>query len=336
MAPGLSGYEYVGKDHAAVVRHRMERDVRERMKVGSMKVGVILNIGEDPSVGAPPSYAHLRSLGLQVENAGFDSVWVYDHLLYRFPDRPTMGIWEAWTIFSALCEATQRVELGQLVMCLPFRNPALLAKMAITADEVSGGRTILGLGAGWHQPEFDAFGVPFHHLADQFQEGLEIIGSLLREGNVDARGTYFSAPECEMRPRGPRPGGPPIHVAARGPRMLRLTAQHADGWNAAWFGRPTQFHERRAAMLAACAEVGRDPDTLEMTVGVSVGYPDLGELPEIAADPDKFLTGSPEEIASGLKEYADLGVAHVIVNANTTRPEAVVELSKALDIFRAM
>ncbi|HUG13649.1 MAG TPA: LLM class flavin-dependent oxidoreductase [Thermomicrobiales bacterium] len=301
-----------------------------------MKVGVILMIGEDPAVGKPASYTHLRSLALHVEDTGFDSVWVYDHLLYRFPERDTMGIWEGWTIFSALCEATQRVELGQLVMCVPFRHPAVLAKMAITADEVSGGRTILGLGAGWHKPEFDAFGAQFHHLGDQFQEGIEIIAPLLREGKVDARGTYFSAPECEMRPRGPRPGGPPIHVAARGPRMLRLTAKHADGWNAAWFGQPTLFHERRAAMLAACADVGRDPKTLDITVGISVGYPELAELPEIASDPDKFLIGSPEQIASGLKEYADLGVSHAIVNPTSTRLEAVTELAKALDIFRQM
>lgn len=301
-----------------------------------MKVGVILWLGEDPKVGHPVSYAHLRSLALQVEEAGFDSVWVYDHLLYRFPDEPTWGIWEGWTIFSALCEATSHVELGQLVMCVPFRNPALLAKMAITADEVSGGRTILGLGAGWHKPEFDAFGVPFHHLADQFQEGLEIITPLLRDGKVDATGTYFSAPECEMRPRGPRPGSPPVHVAARGPRMLRLAAKHADGWNAAWFGRPTLFHERHDAMLEACADVGRDPATLEMTVGVTVGYPDLAELPEAASDPDKFLIGSPEEIAAGLKEWADLGIGHAIINPTSTKPEAVTELAKALDIFRQM
>jgi alkanesulfonate monooxygenase SsuD/methylene tetrahydromethanopterin reductase-like flavin-dependent oxidoreductase (luciferase family) len=302
-----------------------------------MKVGVILLLGEVEELGSPFPYQHLRALAIQAEDAGFDSVWVYDHLLYRFPERETAGIWEAWTIFSALCEATSRVELGQLVMCVPFRNPALLAKMAITADEVSGGRTILGLGAGWHQPEFEAFGVPFHHLGDQFQEALEIIAPLLREGAVDSRGTYFSAPNCEMRPRGPRPGSPPVHVAATGPRMLRLTAQHADGWNAAWFGRPTLFHERRADMLAACADVGRDPATLEVTVAVSVAYPDLeANLPEATADPDKFLIGSPEEIASALREYADLGVAHVICNVNSGKPEAIAQLAEALKMFRQM
>jgi alkanesulfonate monooxygenase SsuD/methylene tetrahydromethanopterin reductase-like flavin-dependent oxidoreductase (luciferase family) len=302
-----------------------------------MKVGVILWLGEIPEEGQPRPYQHIRSLALQAEEEGLDSVWVYDHLLYRQPiSESTLGIWECWTIFSALCEATSRVELGQLVMCLPFRNPGVLAKMAITADEVSGGRTILGLGAGWHQPEFDAFGVPFHHLADQFQEGLEIIGPLLREGRVDKRGTYFSAPDCEMRPRGPRPGGPPIHVAARGPRMLRLTAQHADGWNAAWFGRPTLFKQRHADLLAACEDVGRDPATLEVTVGVSIAYPNLEpDLPDAVNDADKFLQGTPEDIAAVFQEYADLGVAHIICNLNSGKPEAQAELAEALRLFRA-
>lgn len=301
-----------------------------------MKVGVILMMMDDPQIGRPPSYAHIRSLALLAEEQGFDSVWVYDHLLYRFPEQPVMGNWEGWTIFSALCEATQRVELGQLVMCAPWRNPALLAKMAETADEVSNGRVILGIGAGWHQPEFDAFGYPFNNLGDQFQEAIEIIAPLIRDGKVDASGTYFSAPDCEIRPRGPRAGGLPIHVAARGPRMLRLTAKHADGWNAAWFGRPTLFHERHADMLAACADVGRDPATLDITVGLSVGYPELAELPEIAGDPDKFLVGSPEEIAAALKEWSDLGVAHAIINPSSTKPEAYIELARALAIYREM
>jgi alkanesulfonate monooxygenase SsuD/methylene tetrahydromethanopterin reductase-like flavin-dependent oxidoreductase (luciferase family) len=99
-------------------------------------------------------------MALQAEAGGLDSIWIPDHLLFRFPDRPAFGVWECWSILAGLAEATERVELGPLVMCLPFRNPALLAKMAITTDEVSNGRLILGLGAGWHQPEFDAFGVP--------------------------------------------------------------------------------------------------------------------------------------------------------------------------------
>jgi alkanesulfonate monooxygenase SsuD/methylene tetrahydromethanopterin reductase-like flavin-dependent oxidoreductase (luciferase family) len=128
-----------------------------------MKIGVVLPITEDEPSGQPPGYAEIRALALQAEAAGFDSLWIIDHLLFRFPDKPTPGVWEGWTLLAALAEATKRVELGSLVLCTAFRNPALLAKMAATVDEISGGRLILGVGAGWHQPEFDAFGLPFDH-----------------------------------------------------------------------------------------------------------------------------------------------------------------------------
>src|SRR5689334_2065837 len=237
-----------------------------------MKIGVVVPIEADPE--SPPfvRYAETRAFALQAEAAGFDSIWVYDHLLFRFPGKPTAGVWEAWTTLAALAEATSRVELGTIVLCVPFRNPAVLAKMADTLEEVSGGRLILGLGAGWHQPEFDAFGIPFDHKAARFEEAIQIITALLREGKVDFRGTYYSAPNCELRPRGPRPGGPEILIASSKPRMHALAARYADSWNTAWLGLPTKLAARRAALEAACAEAGRDPATLAVTVGVQVQY----------------------------------------------------------------
>ncbi len=301
-----------------------------------MKVGVILPLGAGEGQADPRPYAELRDLALQAERDGFDSVWVYDHLLYRFPDRPQFGIWEGWTVFAALCEATTRVELGQLVMCAAWRNPALLAKMAITADEVSGGRVILGLGAGWHQPEFEAFGYPYHHLAGQFEEALSIVRPLLRDGAADVQGDFFAANDCAMIPRGPRPGSPPILIASRGPRMLRLTAEHADMWNAAWFGGTRLFEERLAEMTAACDAAGRDPATLATTVGINVVFSHLGEAPEGTEDPDKFLHGSPEEVARGIKAFADLGVAHAICNPAPSNSATFAALAEALAIYRQL
>lgn len=305
-----------------------------------MKIGVVLPMGEPVDQEQPLPYTYLRRMALDAEAAGFDSLWLPDHLLFRFPDQPEFGIWESWSILAGLAEATERVTLGTLVMCLPFRNPALLAKMAITADEVSGGRLILGLGAGWHQPEFEAFGVPFEHLADQFEEGLRIIAPLLRNGKVDFRGKYFSAPDCEMRPRGPRPGGPPILIASRGKRMLRLTAQYADQWNAAWFGRPTLFHQKHAELTQACQEVGRDPATIAVTVGLNILYPEhltraeAELLPESYSDPDKVLRGTPDEIAAGLLAYAELGVDHLICEPYPNTLETLAELTRALRLLR--
>jgi alkanesulfonate monooxygenase SsuD/methylene tetrahydromethanopterin reductase-like flavin-dependent oxidoreductase (luciferase family) len=222
------------------------------------------------------------------------------------------------------------VQLGTLVMCVPFRNPAVLAKMADTVDEISQGRLILGLGAGWHQPEFDAFGLPFDHKVDRFEEALQIIVPLLREGRVDFTGTYYSAPNCELRPRGPSARGPEILIASFKPRMLQLTTRYADSWNTAWLGLPTALPERRAKLEAACAAEGRDPATLAVTIGVIVAYSATGTASDTPPSPDKVLSGSAAEVAAGLRAYADMGVAHVICSLDPTTPEAVAGLAEAL------
>ena len=295
-----------------------------------MKIGVVAPIAaEDAGSAAVPRYSEIRAFARQAEEAGFDAVWIYDHLLYRYPDAPTEGVWESWTLLSALAEATTRVELGALVMCVPFRNPAVLAKMAVTLDEVSNGRFILGLGAGWHQPEFDAFGVPFDHKVDRFEEAIQIIAPLLREGRVDFAGAHYKATNCEILPPGPRRGGPPILVGTSGPRMLRLTARYADQWNACWLGRVEALAAPRAALEAACAAEGRDPATMAVTVGVIVDYE------AATADPAKALIGSPEEIAAALGEYERAGVAQVICSLRPTTAAALSRLTEALALYRA-
>src|SRR5215468_7727606 len=163
------------------------------------------------------SYETIRATALQAETDGFDSIWLADHLFYRTPGEPTRGIWECWTMLSALAEATKRVEIGPLVLCNSFRNPAILAKMATTADEVSHGRLILGVGAGWHEPEYEAFGLPFAHRVGRFEEALQILRPLLTDGRVDFAGQYYQARNCEIAPRGPRPAGPPLLVGGEGP-----------------------------------------------------------------------------------------------------------------------
>lgn len=280
-----------------------------------MKIGFILPLGESPELGRPPSFQEIRALALQAEEVGLDSIWVYDHLLYRFPDDMTLGVWEGWSTLAALAGVTERVELGTLVVAALWRNPALLAKMAVTVDEISNGRLILGLGTGFHQPEFDAFGYPFDHRVSRFEEAMEIITSLCREGRVDFHGHHVSAPDCELRPRGPRPGGPPILIASRSPRMLRLTAKYADAWNTAWFGPVADIAEHRAALEVACAEVGRDPKTIDVTVGVHVYSPMPGMTSDGEIDAANTLTGSAQDVAAGLRAYEEAGVSHVICGA---------------------
>lgn len=306
-----------------------------------MKIGFILPLGEDGDLGRPPSWAEIRALGVQAEDGGLDSIWTYDHLLYRFPgDTQTRGVHECWSILSALADATSRVELGTLVMPTSWRNPALLAKMAVTVDEISGGRLILGLGTGYHQPEFDAFGYPFDHRVDRFEEALQIIVPLLKEGKVDFEGTYVSAPNAELVPRGPRPSGVPVLIACRGPRMLELTAQYADGWNTAWFGEASASVNQRAEMSAACEKLNRDPASLTVTVGVQVMSAAEVSRQDIAPDSAKVLHGTPAEIAAAFADYEAAGVDHIICGAlaHTTydyTTEVIALVSEALAILRA-
>jgi alkanesulfonate monooxygenase SsuD/methylene tetrahydromethanopterin reductase-like flavin-dependent oxidoreductase (luciferase family) len=297
-----------------------------------MKVGVILSLGGSGEDGIAPSYAKIRELALAVEGSSLDSAWVYDHLIYRFPDKPVTGVQEAWTVLTAIAEATNRVELGCLVFCVPFRNPALLAKMAVTLDEVADGRLILGLGAGWHKPEFDAFGYPFDHLGTRFEEALKIIVPLVKHGEVDFRGEYYSAPNCELLPR-PRKGGIPVLVASHKPRMLKLTAEYADQWNTAWLGRAEALTERRERLEAACREAGRDAATLAVTVGVNVAFPELGPERE-NPDPAKVIMGSVAEVADGLRGYIEASVGHLICALDPLTPEAVALLSRAWEKAR--
>ncbi len=297
-----------------------------------MKIGIVLPIAEQEETKTPPRYPAIRAYARHAEALGFDSVWVYDHLLYRWPNDPdTHGIWESWTLLTALAEATERVELGTIVLCVPFRNPALLAKMAETLDEVSGGRLILGLGAGWHKPEFEAFGFPFDHLVSRFEEALQIIAPLLRDGKVDFQGTYYSAPNSAIVPRGPRPNGPPILVASFGPRMLKLTAQYADMWNTAWLGHVDPLAARRTELEQASKEVGRDPSTIGITVGVTVVYP----KPEKETPPiEKALSGTAEQIAAELRRYDESGVAHLICNIDPATTESLDRFAEAMRLYR--
>jgi alkanesulfonate monooxygenase SsuD/methylene tetrahydromethanopterin reductase-like flavin-dependent oxidoreductase (luciferase family) len=297
-----------------------------------VKVGVILPIGTREELGRPLPYTAVREMALRFENGGLDSVWIPDHVIYRFPERPQSGVHECWTITTGLAEATKRIELGTLVICIPFRNPALLAKMAVTLDELSGGRFILGLGAGWHEPEFTAFGYPFDHLASRFEEALKIVTPLVRGEKVDFTGEYVSAPNCEMDP--PPTRKIPVLIASLKPRMLKLTAEYADQWNTAWLGHVEALANRKAAMDAACAAVGRDPSSLEITVGVNIGFPELMELPEAAANREKFITGSVEDVAAGLRAYADAGVGHVIAWLYPQSNEAIDRLAAAVKLAR--
>ena len=300
-----------------------------------MKIGLMVFLANNRDTNSKRSYDSIRAIAQQAEADGFDSIWLADHLFYRNPGQPTRGIWECWTMLSALAEATERVEIGPLVLCNSFRHPAILAKMATTLDEVSGGRLILGVGAGWNEPEYQAFGLPFDHRVDRFEEALQILKPLLRDGQVDFAGTYYQARNCEIVPRGPRSAGPPLLVGSEGgPRMLRLTAQYADLWNTGYMGQPDTMTEPLAKIAAACREVGRDPATLGITTFIGLWFPDLqAKQPSFL---DKPLIGTAQEIAAAMRGYAELGVQHIMFQCEPYTPEALRRLTEALQLYRGM
>jgi alkanesulfonate monooxygenase SsuD/methylene tetrahydromethanopterin reductase-like flavin-dependent oxidoreductase (luciferase family) len=274
-----------------------------------LKVGFQL-----PEVEREVPWAEMIAMARLGEQIGFDSVWVGDHLLYRDAEYGARGPREAWTMLAAIAASTNRIALGPLVACTSFHNPAMLAKMAATVDEISGGRLILGLGAGWNETEYSAFGFPFDQRVSRFEEAFTIIRSLLRDGKVDFEGKFYSSRDCELLPR-PRPGGPPLMVGSTGERMLSITLPHVDSWNAwyDWTGnRPDTYRPLRDRVDAACRAAGRDPASVERTVAVLVQL--AGGSGRSQGDPNAVappVKGSPEEIAETLRGFAREGIAHV-------------------------
>ncbi|MDQ4035454.1 MAG: LLM class flavin-dependent oxidoreductase [Chloroflexota bacterium] len=292
-----------------------------------MKIGLMLPLGADETGG----FTDLRAMAVAAEEGGLDSVWGADHLIFR-NEGTTTGIHECWTMLTAIAAVTSRVTVGPLVLALPFRNPALTAKMAAELDEISNGRLILGLGCGWHEPEFDAFGFPFDHRVSRFDEGLQVLLPLLREGRVNFAGEYHRAIDAELQPRPIRDGGPPILIAGKGPRMLELVARHADQWNAAWYGRPEDAHELRERLVnvrAAIETAGRDPATLELTAGIFVAFEGAG-----SDAPTRAIRGSTEEVATALAGYQELGVSHLIAHVYPRTADAVSRLAEAAALAR--
>jgi alkanesulfonate monooxygenase SsuD/methylene tetrahydromethanopterin reductase-like flavin-dependent oxidoreductase (luciferase family) len=273
------------------------------------------------------------------EDIGLDSVWVGDHLLYRWPDAAARGPWEAWTTLAALAAVTSRVELGPLVAATSFHNPAMIAKKAATIDEISGGRLILGLGAGWNETEYTAFGFPYDHRVSRFEEAFTIIRALLRDGSCDFDGRYYHLAECELLPRGPRPEGPPLMVGSEGERMLSITLPHVSAWNAwfEWFDNSVEgYRPLRQRIDDACRAAGRDPADVERTVALYVAMPGAsGDRGDPSAPESTALSGEPAALSETLRAFAAEGVAHVQLVLDPITPESVAALAPALALLDA-
>lgn len=303
-----------------------------------LKVGFFISARTGGMRGGQIRWNEIRQMAELSEQAGFDSFWLPDHLLFKEDDGEVHGPWEVWTLLSAIAAATSRVELGTLVLCTAFRSPTLLAKMAETLDEVSAGRLILGVGAGWHEPEYTAYGYPYDHRVGRFEEAITIIHTLLKEGKGEFHGDYYANEELLLRPRGPRAesGGIPILIGALAnkPRMLGLCAKFADVWNG-WLvpfqNTPETARELNAALDVACEAIGRDPKTLGRSVGVSLDQMPGSTRMAHGSAAQVHIGGSPEEIAEQLFQFAEAGIDHIQLMPTIVGIRAVEEAAKILE-----
>jgi alkanesulfonate monooxygenase SsuD/methylene tetrahydromethanopterin reductase-like flavin-dependent oxidoreductase (luciferase family) len=288
-----------------------------------LRVGIQL-----PEVERPVSWPEYLAMARAAEAFGFDSIWIGDHLLYRSDGGAERGPWEAWTMLAALGAVTERVQLGPLVACTAFHPPGLIAKMAATVAEICGDRFVLGLGAGWNEEEFRAFGLPFDHRVSRFEESFTIIRGLLAGERVTLRGRYWQADDAVLLPRPAR--RPRLMVGSNGPRMLAATLPHVDAWNT-WYedfgNSPERFATLNDRISSAAREAGREPGEIERSACVLVALEGSGA--ERPSRPDvPPLDGTPDRIAAALRELGDAGADEVILVVDPISERSIRELGQ--------
>ena len=288
------------------------------------KIGVQL-----PEVERFVPWPEYLDLARRVEAAGYDSIWVGDHLIYDLPDGSTRGPYEAWTTLAAIAAVTDRVEIGPLVASTSFHAPAMLAKQAATVDAISQGRLIVGLGAGWNRREYDAFGFPYDRRVSRFEEALAIIGSLLREGRTTFHGRYYDVEDCVLDPPPVRDGGPPIMLGSTSPRMLSIGLPIVSAWNVWWslYDNSVERFEQVKAEVDALMPEGR---SVEATAAVLVTLP-AGEGRLMGDGYDaKVKTVTPDDVGDHVRGLAAAGARHVQLVLDPITAESIDVVGEAL------
>ena len=309
-----------------------------------MRLGLALPHYDTSYAGRTVSWSAVRDAALLAERAGFDSVWVSDHLFldwgkYGGPAEP-QGALECWTTLAGIAGVTDRVRLGSLTLCNDLRNPGLVAKMAATLDLLSGGRLDVGMGAGWYEPEFRAAAIPFDPPGPRIRrlgEAVEIIARLLEGEELTFKGDHYTMDGALCRPLPAQTPRPPIWIGGKGDLLLRTAAAVADGWNFSWIGSIDTYAERVAVADRACERAGRDPSSLHRSVGAFVlaGADDadvrrrLARLAEVTPQGvlrggvsleefrSRAVTGSAEQVIDELGRLTELGVEEVVMTVGT-------------------
>jgi probable F420-dependent oxidoreductase len=295
----------------------------------AMRIGIQL-----PEVEREVRWPEYVAMARAAEGAGFDSIWVGDHLLYRDDGRPERGPWEAWTLLAALAAATERVELGPLVACAAFHPPGLIAKMAATLAEVSDSRFVLGLGAGWNEEEFRAFGLPYDRRVSRFEESFEIIRRLLAGERVTLAGRHWQADDAVLLP--PPVVRPPLMIGSNGPRMLSIALPHVEAWNTWYedFGNSADgFAKLNERISDAARDCGRDPAEIQRSACVLVALDGAaGERADAPQAPP--LRGSAHGIAASLHELAEAGADEAILVVDPISERSIGELAEVVALVK--
>lgn len=282
-----------------------------------LRVGVQL-----PEVEREVRWPEIVAIARAAEAVGFDSLWLGDHLLYRTEGTPDRGPWDVWTQLAALAAVTERIKLGTLVASLAFHAPGVLARMAASVDEISGGRLVLGVGAGWNEPEFRAFGLPFDHLAARFAESFDIVHRLLEGEVVTVAGRFHHVMDAVLLPRPAR--HIPLMVGSNGARVLAAALPHVDRWNT-WYSDYANtvegFRELNGKIDTACTRASRDPRTVQRSACVLVAIGNGGERPhEVRPIP-------PDQLAAHLRDLAGGGADEAILVVDPITGASVRDLA---------
>ncbi len=285
----------------------------------------LISRGEgNPDTSPFPSHRVMADDGVRVERLGFDTVWIPDHFYFARPSGLETYP-EAWTLLTAIAVKTERLRLGTNVLAATFRHPALMAKMAGALQDLSGGRVILGLGAGNQPLEHAAFGLDFEHRIGRFKEYMPILHGLLNGETVTFEGRYFNLREASLRTVAPNV---PVWIAAGGPQMFALTARYASGWNMAGGGTdPVTVRAKYDAFADACRAAGRDVKDLDVCKMTFMAVaPDARSVqamrdelatksnttPEALAQ--RMVVDTPDAIAARLRTLTDIGINHHILS----------------------
>ncbi|MGZ8613489.1 MAG: LLM class flavin-dependent oxidoreductase [Actinomycetota bacterium] len=307
--------------------------------------------------GAPITFEAMCEWAVRAERLGFDPIWISDHFFYSFArygaDPAPIAAVEPLTAIAGLATVTERIRMGTLVLGAPFRHPSILAKMATTIDGISGGRLELGIGAGWLEDEFTAFGFPFGTVGERFdalEESLQVLDALFSGEPATFDGRSVALRDARLAPTPTQPRIPVWVGGKGGPRLLRLAARYADGWNAVWRWSPEAYGERVEAARATCEREGRDPKTFRFSVGLysllaesdaafqAVFERGRASMPGGAMRGENeeswradTLSGTPDQVIERIRSFEAVGVEEIVV-APWVLPFSVQE-PEMVDLF---